>query len=248
MLKAPVRLPSVIFFVFSVLLTLFAGVGGVCGYNNEFEEEQIRRAAKQLVEVDRALKEKARQRNAALDRKDNDDGGFCCVGIIIVIVIGAIANANKKKEQEAAKDIEADCKQEEELLFDEPLNNAKSFDFTFDNETKVCPACAETIKLAAKKCRFCGEVFDPDKVEAMIAECQFFESFTKDIRYLTEKELRTCYRILKNNDKQNLKIQIAAYNDKFNPPRSILKCVDEQGQKYQVFIIGSRITKFDNYI
>lgn len=27
-------------------------------------------------------------------------------------------------------------------------------------ETKLCPACAEKIRLAAKKCRFCGEVLD----------------------------------------------------------------------------------------
>ena len=27
--------------------------------------------------------------------------------------------------------------------------------------TKTCPACAEAILLAAKKCRFCGEILDP---------------------------------------------------------------------------------------
>jgi uncharacterized RDD family membrane protein YckC len=29
-------------------------------------------------------------------------------------------------------------------------------------DTKKCPACAETIKREAKKCRFCGEVLDPN--------------------------------------------------------------------------------------
>jgi uncharacterized RDD family membrane protein YckC/DNA-directed RNA polymerase subunit RPC12/RpoP len=33
-------------------------------------------------------------------------------------------------------------------------------------DTKRCPACAEIINSAAKKCRFCGEVFDPDLRES----------------------------------------------------------------------------------
>ena len=34
---------------------------------------------------------------------------------------------------------------------------------------KICPACAETIKLAALKCRFCGHQFDPDQVARDLA-------------------------------------------------------------------------------
>jgi hypothetical protein len=34
---------------------------------------------------------------------------------------------------------------------------------------KICPACAETIKLAALKCRFCGHSFDPDQVAQAVA-------------------------------------------------------------------------------
>lgn len=31
------------------------------------------------------------------------------------------------------------------------------------DETKTCPQCAETIKLAAKKCRYCGETFNSNQ-------------------------------------------------------------------------------------
>lgn len=35
-------------------------------------------------------------------------------------------------------------------------------------QTKQCPTCAETIKLQALKCRFCGEVFDQAEVDRFI--------------------------------------------------------------------------------
>ncbi len=41
-------------------------------------------------------------------------------------------------------------------------------DISLENETKKCPVCAESIKLEAQKCRFCGEEFDPDVVEDLI--------------------------------------------------------------------------------
>jgi len=34
-----------------------------------------------------------------------------------------------------------------------------------NQETKTCPDCAETIKLKAKKCRFCGSELDAAEVE-----------------------------------------------------------------------------------
>ncbi len=37
-------------------------------------------------------------------------------------------------------------------------------------ESKKCPACAESVKLEAIKCRFCGEEFDPGEVESQVAE------------------------------------------------------------------------------
>ncbi len=43
-----------------------------------------------------------------------------------------------------------------------PLNAQGQISLT--QETKTCPKCAESIKLEALKCRFCGENFDPDHV------------------------------------------------------------------------------------
>ncbi|MCL4500227.1 MAG: zinc ribbon domain-containing protein [Deltaproteobacteria bacterium] len=39
-----------------------------------------------------------------------------------------------------------------------------------DEELKDCPQCAEKIKLKAKKCRYCGSVFDAAEVDREIRE------------------------------------------------------------------------------
>jgi predicted RNA-binding Zn-ribbon protein involved in translation (DUF1610 family) len=41
---------------------------------------------------------------------------------------------------------------------------------SLDQETKKCPACAETIKLEALKCRFCGEALDLQEVTRQVAD------------------------------------------------------------------------------
>ena len=37
-----------------------------------------------------------------------------------------------------------------------------------DEETKICPECAETIKFKAKKCRFCQAQFDSEEVDGQV--------------------------------------------------------------------------------
>jgi hypothetical protein len=49
---------------------------------------------------------------------------------------------------------------------------------TIPNEdTKKCPYCAETIRIEAIKCRFCGESFDPNEVAKQVATLKSNTSF-----------------------------------------------------------------------
>lgn len=61
-----------------------------------------------------------------------------------------------------------------------------------ENETKKCPTCAETIKLEALKCRFCGETFDPNEVKREVDQrLAILQLVTNDGK---QKECPQCHK------------------------------------------------------
>jgi len=86
--------------------------------------------------------------------------------IIIAIIFGAYGNkwreSNLQKRGFDLKDtVNAKTPENAKSLY---LKEKISQSLSLENMTKKCPACAENIKLEARKCRFCGEEIDPEKV------------------------------------------------------------------------------------
>lgn len=187
MVRFPLQsLPSFLV-VSTFLLALLVGVGNVRGDDAAYDEQEaIRRAAERLNEYDKAQKEAARRRYDdahSSSSGDSGSGAACCVGIIIFIVVAVMWNVRNTKEQQAQMTREATLKQlnreEQEAqmakeakyeqgqkaLLAERLAKATSLGFSVDDETKECPACAETIKFKAKICRYCQKEFSDGEIE-----------------------------------------------------------------------------------
>ncbi len=70
-------------------------------------------------------------------------------------------------------------------------------------------------------------------------------SVAGSMRYLTQQEFAQYDELLKNSGRSDLKTMVAVYDDSFSPPRTGLKCVNKKGQQFQVYIVGSKITKIE---
>jgi len=98
---------------------------------------------------------------------------------IVSLCVGIWKMFNKKPEVQDAKNMRQAVTLE---------------DFSLENETKDCPNCSKTIKLEAKKCHFCGQIFQSEKVEQQIE--QVIEEHQRQI------EDRKCGIFLENETKK----------------------------------------------
>ncbi len=169
MSRLSIRFLILIFFILISFTTQLTGSLEVLGNDAAYDEQEaVRRAARQLMEIDRAQKEAARKRYDAThsNYSSTDDksceGVLCCVGLIVVLAIAGAVSAKKQTEQKVLKNIESENKKRP---LDECLAIAESIGFSCENETKECPACAEKIKIKAKICRYCRKEFSDEEVE-----------------------------------------------------------------------------------
>lgn len=70
-----------------------------------------------------------------------------------------------------------------------PLNEAGQI--SLENETRLCPACSEQIKIEALKCNLCGAIFDPVQVEQLASDCR------AEINSKLEQGLKRCPTCMK---------------------------------------------------
>lgn len=78
-----------------------------------------------------------------------------------------------------------------------------------EDETKRCPMCAETIKLEAKKCRFCGQLFDDKEV---IVEIEKRKAEIEEAVRLEKSGLKKCQKC-GNTDIHKAYIEDGSFGD-----------------------------------
>ena len=91
--------------------------------------------------------------------------------IIVAIVFGAFGNQWRESNLESRgydlMDTVSAGTPENAIALYEKQELTKPV--SLEQETKKCPACAETIKLEARKCRFCSADLDPEEVARQVA-------------------------------------------------------------------------------
>ena len=150
------------------LLGLFTSPVSVFADSRGYDEaEQIRRAGERLDEIDRNQKEQASQRYDAAhgSSSKNSDGG---VLVAVVLMVGAglcfFIIYNRIKQEKEKRGRENNLMLERERM----LSKAISLGFNIDDSSKICPACAETIKLKAELCKYCKRSFSKNEVQDAI--------------------------------------------------------------------------------
>jgi hypothetical protein len=93
------------------------------------------------------------------------------LNIVMSIIFGAYGNkwreSNLQERRFDLKDtVSAKTPENAKALY---LKEKTFQSLSLENMTKKCPACAENIKLEARKCRFCSEEIDPEEIERQLA-------------------------------------------------------------------------------
>jgi len=108
---------------------------------------------------------------SALGTEQVIDGLARFFSIIVSIVFGVNGNkwleSNLRSRGFHFKDTVSATTTEKAISF--YLKKKKTQPTSLEIETKKCPACAETIKLEAIKCRFCHTDLDPEEVDRQMA-------------------------------------------------------------------------------
>lgn len=159
------------------LLGLLAGPVNVFSDSRGYDDqEKIRRAQERLDQIDKYEQEQAKQRydkNYGSSASTSMSSGDYSLIIVVILIFGSIYYMAYKK-------VENEKKRENRIIQErkERLYKATALGFIIDDASKICPACAETIKLKAEICKHCKKRFSNDEIQTAIETAlnTFFQS------------------------------------------------------------------------